>query len=98
MITFYYKDDCKACDAVEEIMDKLVLAHESKVVHDKNELPQEARTEDLPVMDDDGQVFSGLENIVDHLADVAGFKHYWDQTQSKNCYCEPEPANPGDDL
>jgi hypothetical protein len=98
MIKFYYNEECKACGAVNEIMDKLTVGHESVVVHDKNELPQEAQQEELPVMADNGQTYSGLENIVDHLADVAGFKQYWAESGKPNCYCEPEPSNPGDDL
>ena len=88
MITFYRKDDCPSCDAIQESIEDLCLKHQLIFV-DKNG-PQRKPVPDgtrPPVLVDDDQVFEGAEDIMNHMEQLGAFVEEWNRFQSDACYC-----------
>ena len=89
MLKFFRTPACPACQAIEDILTELCLAHEVVLVSrdsmSKNKLPEGTRA---PVLVDDGDVIQGSENIVGHLEKLKDFKELWYKFQSDACYCD----------
>ena len=89
MMTFYRRNDCPACEQVEQILDELVLAHDVEVVASARELPESApRSARLPLLHDGEEWVAGHEAITAHLENLADFKALWDKFQTDACYCD----------
>jgi hypothetical protein len=91
MIKFYRKKDCPKCTGIQEALEELVLAHKVIVVEGKGELkgtfPEGTR---LPVMDDEGKLYQGIDAIMAHLEELTEFKEQWYKFQSDACYCDED--------
>jgi hypothetical protein len=48
-------------------------------------LPANAK---LPLLTDEGEIFEGPENIINHLNYLQKFKEQWYKYQSDVCYCD----------
>ena len=88
MLKFFRTPNCPACQAIEDILTELCLAHEIVLVSrnstSKNKLPEGTRA---PVLVDDGQVIQGSKKIVAHLEKLKDFRELWYKFQSDACYC-----------
>lgn len=90
MIVFFRADDCRECDAIEEALAELVLAH--RVVRFAGDQPYEGLPEGLspPVLADGGEWFAGGRAIRRRLDELGEFKAEWDKFQSDACYCDDQ--------
>ena len=91
MIEFYRTKECPGCRQIEETLEGLRFGHKVHEVEStddiERELPDGSR---LPILIDEGKVYSGRENIVRHLEEVEAFKAEWYKFQSDACYCDDE--------
>ena len=91
MITFFRNDNCQQCDAVEETLRDMSLAH--KVVRPgatgspTDQVPHGIAA---PAVVDGEERFEGIPAIRRHLEALRQFKAEWDKFQSDACYCDDE--------
>ena len=90
MIVFYRKAECEGCEAIQETLENLTLAHRV-VVTEGEELPDDVPEDaSMPVLVDDGKVYAGREKVLEHLNELESFKDLWYKFQSDACYCEDD--------
>ena len=87
MIKLYHKPDCPHCTAIRDTLEELAIGFDVIEVESVQELPENLRPADrLPVLVDDGEVYSGPEDILDRLEELEGFVDMWYKFQSDTCY------------
>jgi glutaredoxin len=87
MITFYRRQSCRGCAAVQETLEELSLAHRVVLVGEDAKPPEGTKP---PVLVDDEEVIQGRDNILAHLEELKDFKAQWDKFQTDACYCDEE--------
>jgi glutaredoxin len=91
MITFFRRENCPACGAIEETLAELCIRHEITLVdregHGDRSTPEGTRP---PVLLDEGQVYQGSGAILAHLDELAEFRAVWEKFQTDACYCDDE--------
>lgn len=88
MITLYHRTDCPHCTGIRDSLEELAIAFEVVEVGSVEELPEElGRVDSLPVLRQDGEVYAGPSEIVEHLRELEGFVEMWYKFQSDTCYC-----------
>ena len=89
MITFFRTSDCPGCEAIEEVLEDLCIAHKVVLVPQSGvpdeSMPDEAKP---PILVDDDKVIRGNKNIIAYLEELKGFKELWYKFQSDACYCD----------
>lgn len=89
MITFFRTSDCPGCEAIQEVLDDLGVAHKVVIVppggNPQESMPDAAKP---PVLADDDKVVQGNGNIIAYLEELKGFKELWYKYQSDTCYCD----------
>lgn len=91
MIVFYGTTGCRECDAIEEALQTLCLAHERVLV-----APHGGKTQRLPrgiappALVDGKEIIEGHGAVLVHLEKLAEIKGLWDKYQSDACYCDDE--------
>ena len=91
MITFFRNDDCPPCDAVEETLREMSLAHKVVRLGTAGSPPDPVpHGITAPALVDGDERFEGIPKIHRHLEDLRRFKAEWDKFQSDACYCDDE--------
>ncbi len=89
MLQFFRTGGCGKCDAIQEILESLCLAHEVRdgTAHARRArgLPAGATA---PVLIDGRRVIEGDEAILKHLEALEAVKARWDKYQTDACYCD----------
>ncbi len=71
MITFYYTPDCEGCGSIEAALQKNSVEHQVVVVLNAEEKKKHFSTNvALPILKNEHLVFSGMEEICEHLGAV----------------------------
>ena len=91
MLLFYRSPDCPQCSHIEETLKELTIAHRVVLIQNKGEdgekLPKGAK---LPLLQDEAEVFVGIDDILKRLTELEKFKELWDTFQSDACYCDED--------
>lgn len=89
MIELYRKNNCPACEEIEEAFKEMVLAYKVIIVNDKSnfKLPENIN---LPAIKDDKKIISGRKNIKQYLEDLNDFLAEWNKFQSDSCYIDKD--------
>jgi glutaredoxin len=89
MITFFRTSNCPSCEAIQDVLDDMGMAHKV-VVLPQGGIPEESMPDAAkpPVLVDDDKVIQGNENIIAYLEELKGFKELWYKYQSDVCYCD----------
>ncbi len=91
MLRFVRTAQCRKCDAIQETLESLCLAHDVRVgmTHGPRAsgLPASVTA---PVLIDGDRVIEGDEPILKHLEELAAVKALWDKYQTDACYCDEE--------
>ncbi|MBD3425879.1 MAG: hypothetical protein GF409_01455 [Candidatus Omnitrophica bacterium] len=91
MIYFYRTRDCKWCQAVQDALEEMVLAHKVITLEKGEKLPESLpEGSKPPVLVDEKQVVKGSDNIRKHLEKLEKFKALWEKFQTDACYCDEE--------
>jgi glutaredoxin len=91
MLTLYYRPECPRWTRIKDTLEELALAHETREVKDRGDLPEEAPEDvELPLLVDDGAEYAGSAAVADRLQELQRFKELWYKFQSDVCYCEEE--------
>jgi len=90
MITFYRNEHCASCADIQEILDDMVLAHETVVLGPNQPSPLSPEGAPLPALVDEGRVYQGQQAILAHLKELRDFKQEWEKFQSDACYCDED--------
>jgi glutaredoxin len=94
MITLYRTKSCPGCQAIEETLKELCLAHKVVIVRGPEGLPKlPDNGASPPLLIDDGQAIQGSRNIIEHLNELEEFKKLWEKFQSDVCYCDENGNN-----
>lgn len=88
-MTFFRTSDCPGCEAIQEVLQDLCIAHKVIVIPPNGKpdesLPDAAKP---PMLVDDGKVIRGNKNIIAYLEELKGFRELWYNFQSDACYCD----------
>jgi len=91
MFIFYRTPNCLGCNQIQEVLERLVIAHKVVTVHSvkgiKNKVPDAFK---LPILVDEEKVIQGSETILAHLEEIEKFKELWDKFQSDACSGDEE--------
>jgi glutaredoxin len=91
MFIFYRSPQCPGCNHIQEILERLAIAHKVIMVHSveetKDKIPSVTA---LPVLVDGEKVVQGRDAILARLEEIEKFKELWDKFQSDACYCDEE--------
>ena len=89
MMTFFRTSDCPGCEAIQEVLDDLGMAHKVVVVP-QGDVPDESMSHAAkpPILVDDDKVIQGNKNIIAYLEELKGFKELWYKSRSDACYCD----------
>lgn len=88
MITFYQNKNCHDCEAIEERLQELSLAHKTVTAGREDDRKTDYRGLPLPRLEDDGKIITGHNQIAEHIAELNEFKEQWEKFQSDACYCD----------
>jgi len=89
MITFFRTSDCPGCNAVQDALEDLGIAHKVVLVPQEG-APEESMPHGIrpPVLADDEKIIQGIKNIIAYLEEMKEFKELWYKYQSDVCYCD----------
>jgi glutaredoxin len=88
MITLYHKHDCPHCSGIRDGLEQLAIAFDVVEVAEVDELPESVgEVSSLPVLVEDGEIYAGPTEVVEHLQELEGFVEMWYKFQSDTCYC-----------
>ncbi len=92
MITLYRRPESPLGEAVQEVLQEIVIQHKVVTVASPDDLPRlDAVTmNDLPVLVDDGAVFAGKEALERHVEELRRLMGDWDRFQSDTCEIDEE--------
>lgn len=91
MIVFYATSGCSACNAIEETLESLCLAHKLVQTAPLGKKPRGLpRGAGPPALLDGRQVIEGHGPVLAHLEKLEKIKGLWDKYQSDACYCDDE--------
>ena len=88
MITFLRTVGCTGCEASEEVVEELCIAH--KVVttgQDAKSCTLLSDGAEPPMLVDGDRTFQGHKDVIAHLQKLEGFRDLWYRFQSDACYC-----------
>lgn len=89
MINFFRTPNCAGCQAIEDALAELGIAHKVILISEDNKskelLPEGIKH---PVLIDDGEIIQGNKRIIEHLEKLKEFKDLWCKYQSDTCYCD----------
>ncbi len=89
MIRFFRTAPCRKCDAIQETLESLCLAHEVRTVKaDRRPVKGLPAGAAAPVLIDGERVIEGGEPILNHLEELKAVKALWDKYQTDACYCD----------
>jgi predicted metal-dependent phosphoesterase TrpH len=90
MTRLYRAADSSRADAIQEALEAMVIRHEVVVAPDAADLPSNVAPSDLPVLVDEGSVFTTPDAIEERLRRLRELMNDWDQFQSDACYIEDD--------
>ena len=92
MVELFRAPDSAEADAIAETLRDLSIARSIITVRSEDDLPGHASftVEDLPVLIDDGDVFTEPDAIVDHLEALEALMADWYRFQSDTCELDAE--------
>lgn len=88
MITLYRSPNDAWADEIQEALDEMVIAYETKTVDAESQHPSDVPS--LPALRDDGDVIAGEQALRDHLDHLRSLMSDWDRFQSDACYVEDD--------
>jgi hypothetical protein len=88
MITLYRRPDSDSADAIQEILDEIVIAYETEFLSEDAPLPADVPT--LPALRDDEEVITDPDALETHLEELRELMRDWDRFQSDTCYVEED--------
>lgn len=88
MVTLYRQPDDPRADEIENALDEMVIAHETKQVEDAAARPEGIPA--LPALDDDGEIVTGASALRARLQTLRNLMTDWHRFQSDACYIEPD--------
>jgi hypothetical protein len=86
----FRSEDCPRCDAIQEALEEQTLAHNVQVVQTAKDVPDAPEGAALPILVDEGKVFSGSADVLEHVKELEQFKAQWEKFQTDACYCDDE--------
>lgn len=87
-MTFYRHKECRACDAIEERLEDMVLAHTTVPVEEYEAVDAQVAEEETPVLIDESKAVRGEAAILDYVDELEAFQEDWYKYQSDVCYCD----------
>ena len=90
MIEFYRPADCRECEALEEALKEMVIAHKVIVVEPGQPPKGLPAGTLLPVLVDNGQVVTGRTALAEHLQKLEKVVADWRRFQSDACYLDDD--------
>jgi len=91
MFIFYRTPDCPGCNHIQEVLERLVIAHKVITVNSVEEIRDKIPSvTKLPALVDEEKVVQGSDPIVARLEETEKFKGLWDKFQSDACSCDEE--------
>lgn len=92
MITLYRHPESALGDAVQDTLEEIVIQHDVMVVESEAELPgiDSVSLQDLPVLVDDGMVYTGKEALERHVEELRALMGGWNRFQSDTCEIDDE--------
>ena len=88
MITLYRRPDDPWADEIQEALDEMVIAHETKTIDEGATPPEDVLQ--LPALRDESEVVTGKAALRDHLVALRDLMADWDRFQSDACYIEDD--------
>ena len=91
MFTFYRTPQCPGCNHIQEVLERLVIAHKVITVNSVEEIRDKIPSvTTLPALVDEEKVVQGSNPIVARLKEIEKFKELWDKFLSDACSCDEE--------
>lgn len=86
MFTFYHTPQCPRCNHIQEVLERLVIAHKVITVYSVEEIRDKIPSvTNLPALLDKEKVVQGSDPILAPLEEIEKFKELWDKFQSDAC-------------
>ena len=91
MFTFYRTPQCPGCNQIQEVLERLVIAHKVITVNSVEEIRDKIPSVfTLPVLVDEEKVVQGSDAVLARLEEIEKFKELWDKFQSDACSSDEE--------
>jgi hypothetical protein len=88
MIVLYRRPDDAWADEVQDALDEMVIAYDTRIVHDPDDLPPDVP--ETPALRDDDEVVVGEDALRVHLDELRALMADWDRFQADACYVEAD--------
>jgi len=88
MITLYRRPDDPWADEIENALDDMVIAYETKRVPDEQSPPEDVPA--LPALRDEGEFVTGETALRDHIDHLRSLMADWDRFQSDACHVDED--------
>lgn len=92
MITLYRPPNDAWADEIQEALDEMVIAYETKTVDPDSNGAHPKEVNELPALRDDDEILTGEEAIRARLDSLRELMRDWDRFQSDACYIDEEGA------
>ena len=86
MIELYRPIECQECTDIETALKEMVLAHRIITVEAGQKLEALPASTSLPAIKDEGQIYTGQEQIKAHLKELERIAAEWRKYQADACY------------
>lgn len=88
MVTLYRRPNDARADEIEDALDDMVIAYETKRVAEDAARPEGIPA--LPALDDDGEIITGASALRDRLQTLRDLMADWHRFQSDACHVEDD--------
>ena len=90
MLTLYRTPEDELGLQIENKLRDIVIAHNVKIIHTREEIPDDMEYDSLPVLIDNGNCISGETELIQHIEVLKKLMKDWDKFQSDACFMDDD--------